>query len=209
MVEIFTPDEDGMALLASLGRVVLAAGGLEAFVLVVTVQLATERGDAAADIAALISRLENAPAGRRLGAFVETGGDPELADEIGAAIKQRNEVIHHLFRDPRTIAAVSAGATADLLNHLDGVALACASALERLLPSAAGFMSVNGVTGDLMSLLGRIDLEDVEDAGDREMLEALKALPADRLREVLDLSDIDAPSLPADERAEPGEAPGS
>lgn len=187
MVSLEEPDEDSRSLLVALGRAVLTAGLLEAFVLLAAIRRRRESGWDDDQIAELAEKYGKLPAGQRVRALRDAGAPSELAVRLWAAFKQRNDVVHHLLSDPATVQAIMGGETAPIIAKLDQVTFACGEVLEEIAPAELqGAVTAFGIDdpADLERRLLEVTLEDFDER-DGAFIEQIRALPDGQLAQLL------------------------
>lgn len=183
MAELLEPEPEHAKVLMALGRVLIAAGSMEAVVLLEIARLRTEAGESLDETVAVVNDLRNKPAGKRIDALKAAGAEPALIRALRDAVKQRNEVVHHLLTDPLVIAGIAGGDTQALLRRLDGVALQCGTVIESMAASAfSGMAAILGVEdlGGLVEAAASIDTDELP-TREREFLQALQNLSPKQL----------------------------
>jgi hypothetical protein len=171
-------------LLLALGRAVFAAAGLEGTLLVEVLRLRAERDGLDALPLDEITRLQRrATAGQLLTKLRGLGIPPELARRIRAAVKRRNDLVHHRFEDPELAKALMGdeASMAAVISRVERLALDCGELAVELQTAAQPKLEALSGTSqrDLVKLLGSIDLATVEDPHFRAQLEAIRALGDD------------------------------
>jgi len=162
----------------AIGRVVLAAGGLEKQMLLELTHVRHGR-DGQFPTERELMKLENMPAGYLLKELRKLDLPEDLCLRIDDAIDRRNELVHHLMEDPDIVRAVAGLDEIDAtVSRIDQLALDCAAlAVELYIVAGAGVESVIGKSPtEQLTVLGTVDPATIDDPRSRRQLETVRAL---------------------------------
>jgi hypothetical protein len=171
-------DERIDPLLRAIGRLVWGANLLETVLLMMVLQLRSDRDDKLPSKEEF-ARLEETSAGKRLGLLRELNIPADLEARIDEVIKRRNRVVHHMFETPEIVLPVISGEGLDAaVEQIEQVALDCGSIGVALFTVAGPAMEAKvGMTpAELAEMLAAADLEKVDDPRFREQLEVVRAM---------------------------------
>jgi hypothetical protein len=164
-------------LFRAIGRVVLAAGGLETQLLLELAHIRHDR-DGEFPGGPELTKLENMPAGYLLKELQKLGLPDDLSCRISGAIERRNELVHHLMEDADIVRAVAGLDEIDAaVDRVDQLALDCA-ALAGELHVVAGKgveAAIRKSPSELLAMLQAIDPETMDPRSLRQ-LEAVRSL---------------------------------
>jgi double-stranded uracil-DNA glycosylase len=177
-------DEYGNRFLLALGRAVLGAAALENALrlelahLLLAAQASGEAIDGK-ELGEQMTELEILTAGQLLRRLRERGLPQDLERRIDDAVSRRNQLVHHLFEDPRLVrAATQVEAEDEGVAHLQALALDCAGLSLELQTFA--LLKIEALTGaskeELVSHVLSLDPAGIEGRGERERLEAIQSL---------------------------------
>jgi hypothetical protein len=165
-------------LLRAIGRLVWGASLLETVLLMMVLQLRSDR-DGELPSQEEFARLEEASAGKRLRLLRELEIPAELEARIDEVIKWRNRVVHHMFETPEIVLPVISGEGLDAaVERIEQVALDCGSiGVELFTVAGPGIEAKIGMTpAELAEMLASADLAKVDDPRFREQLEVARAM---------------------------------
>ncbi len=200
-------DDADQPLLLAIGKVVIAAAGLEKAMQVDLVRLLCEQqhdecAPSVSELERQLTRLNKLPGGELLKQLRTLAIPSDLADRIDEAIRRRNLLVHHLFEDAELAKAIIDGdEIGSVVERFERLALDCAElAVELQLFALPRLEAVLGVTRDgMVEMIKAMDPSAIPDGDDREQLKALQALTGlDGLAGALD--ELDATRVPRPSR---------
>jgi hypothetical protein len=178
------PDESGSMLLLAIGKVVVAAAGLEKAMLLEIVRLLCEQSvrggdDASSALEIELAQLSKLPGGELLKRLQALDLPADLAARIDGAIQRRNKLVHHLYEDAELAKAIVDDEDVTLVaRRFERLALDCAElAIELQLFAIPRIEALFGTTRHgLIEMVKAMDPAAIPDERDRQQLEALQAL---------------------------------
>jgi len=171
-------DKQAEPLLRAIGRLVWGANMLETVLLMMVLQLRSDRNGQFPSQEEL-ARMEEASAGRRLGLLRELDIPADLEARIDEVIKRRNRIVHHTFETPEIVVPLITGQGLDeAVEHIEQVALDCGSiGVELFAVAGPALEAKTGKTpAELAEMLASIDPETVDDPRLLEHLEVARAM---------------------------------